>query len=349
MADNPDISIVIPTYNRKALIQKCLESLSVQSYPKSGYEIIVVDDGSTDGTPDLLESFKSRYANISWFRQENKGMYPAWNSGSEKARGRILVFIDSDCVVEKSFVESIASCFSRHPDIAVHVGCEIPVFQDGILSVLNKYLRAYPEQPDENNVIASGNIYTQIMSSNRCAMLKTVFFDAGGFDKKYEKRFISGGDTELGLAILRAGFMIRQTKEFTVYHYQRQSLLKIIERYYNFGFDEPRIFKNFFKDRIFIRLPFARVVQFSGSPFPLFINIGTVFEILAAIIIISVVCPSIGMGLLILYLTTGIIGKRVRPFHIPAFLLYKILSFATRGASFAGNVVGSIRYGIIYL
>ncbi|MFA5334722.1 MAG: glycosyltransferase family 2 protein, partial [Candidatus Omnitrophota bacterium] len=67
------LSVVIPTYNRKDLLKECLESLFDQTYPTEDYEIVVVDDGSTDGTEDLLRDMAAGHGNLRYFRQENGG------------------------------------------------------------------------------------------------------------------------------------------------------------------------------------------------------------------------------------------------------------------------------------
>jgi len=115
---DPIISIVIPAYNRKDLLKECLDSLLDQTYPKEDYEIVVVDDGSTDGTEDMLRQMSGEHGNLRYFRQENGGMFPAWNKAASLAKGDILVMTDSDCVAGKNLLETIVKCFKSHPDIS---------------------------------------------------------------------------------------------------------------------------------------------------------------------------------------------------------------------------------------
>ena len=89
------ISIIIPTYNENKDIDNCLESLAKQSY--KDIEVIVVDDGSTDGTPK----------NIITLRQDHKGPGTARNLGAKNANGEILVFVDADMTFDKDFVKNL--------------------------------------------------------------------------------------------------------------------------------------------------------------------------------------------------------------------------------------------------
>lgn len=88
---DPHVSIVIPTYNRAAYVATAIKSVLIQSY--KDYEIIVVDDGSTDSTRDVLEPYRDR---ILYLYQENKGVSAARNTGIQKAKGEWIAFLDSD-------------------------------------------------------------------------------------------------------------------------------------------------------------------------------------------------------------------------------------------------------------
>ncbi|WP_315861635.1 glycosyltransferase family 2 protein [[Limnothrix rosea] IAM M-220] len=102
------ISVVIPTYNRKPILTKCLDALEQQQVPEElqngGYEIVVVDDGSTDGTVTWLQNDATQYPHVRLFEQAHKGAAAARNLGVEQAKGDIIIFIDSDLVVTETFL-----------------------------------------------------------------------------------------------------------------------------------------------------------------------------------------------------------------------------------------------------
>ena len=101
--NGPLVSVVICTYNRRDLLQRCLLSLLEQTHPKDDYEIIVVDDGSTDGTADLLQELaRSSDRALRCFRQENQGSATARNLGIAMAGGEIIASIDERTIVFES-------------------------------------------------------------------------------------------------------------------------------------------------------------------------------------------------------------------------------------------------------
>jgi glycosyltransferase involved in cell wall biosynthesis len=106
------LSVVIPTYNRRPILEKCLKALEKQAWipnqPIAGYEIIVVDDGSTDDTIAWLTAEHASLPHVCWFQQDHRGPAAARNVGVEKAQGDTIIFIDSDLVVTDVFLQSHA-------------------------------------------------------------------------------------------------------------------------------------------------------------------------------------------------------------------------------------------------
>lgn len=92
----PLLSLIIPLYNTEKFIGECLSSILNSSADKADYEVIVIDDGSTDGSGEIVQLFSKMYYNIHYIRQENQGVSVARMIGAEKATGDHLWFIDSD-------------------------------------------------------------------------------------------------------------------------------------------------------------------------------------------------------------------------------------------------------------
>ena len=95
---HPQVSIVLPIYNVAAYLPKCLDSLSAQIF--LDYEIIAVDDGSTDDSPSILAAYTTRLPNLLIIRQENGGLSVARNAGMDHAHGKWLLFVDADDFIE---------------------------------------------------------------------------------------------------------------------------------------------------------------------------------------------------------------------------------------------------------
>lgn len=107
-----DLSVIIPTYNQAALLRECLGSLERQSVPADIYEIVVVDDGSTDQTQAVVSSAGERVRGVRL--SANRGRSAARNAGVEHARAKLVIFVDSDVVVRPDFLASHLDAHRRH-------------------------------------------------------------------------------------------------------------------------------------------------------------------------------------------------------------------------------------------
>ena len=102
------LSIIIPVYNSSAMLKKCLQSVYQSSYKK--FEVIVVDDKSTDGSLGIAKKFQCKILRF----KKNSGPSKARNIGSSIAKGDILVFLDSDCIVSKDWLKKIVNDFKKY-------------------------------------------------------------------------------------------------------------------------------------------------------------------------------------------------------------------------------------------
>jgi glycosyltransferase involved in cell wall biosynthesis len=108
------ISVIIPTHNRKDLLRRCLAAATSQDYPD--YEVIVVDDGSTDGTGAMV---RREFPQVRYIRQErNRGPAAARNRGIKVATGEIIAFTDDDCLLPLDFLSRLADGYRRYPEVA---------------------------------------------------------------------------------------------------------------------------------------------------------------------------------------------------------------------------------------
>ncbi len=99
----PTFSVIVPVYNVEAYVAECLDSLLAQTY--GDFELIAIDDGSTDGSASVLERYAAQDARIRTIRQANGGLSTARNAGVEAAEGRFCLFVDSDDVVHPQLLE----------------------------------------------------------------------------------------------------------------------------------------------------------------------------------------------------------------------------------------------------
>ena len=105
------LSIIVPVYNVEKYLAKCLDSLLHQDIPASEYEIIVINDGSTDGSLDIANEYSLKYQTLRIISQPNSGLGAARNTGIRSAEGNCLFFVDSDDYIQENSIRSILEAF----------------------------------------------------------------------------------------------------------------------------------------------------------------------------------------------------------------------------------------------
>ncbi|OGX09033.1 MAG: hypothetical protein A2Z88_06965 [Omnitrophica WOR_2 bacterium GWA2_47_8] len=154
---NPLVSICIPAYNRPELIKRSLDSCLRQTY--TNIEVVVVDDASTDSTPDVIKAYVARDPRIKYYRNEkNLGMVPNWGRTFELATGEYIQHLGSDDRLTDDFIEEKMRVFEKYPDVAF-VGAGIRTYlakPDGTFSILNE--TKYPTGRYEASYLF-GNFY----------------------------------------------------------------------------------------------------------------------------------------------------------------------------------------------
>lgn len=199
-----EISVIVPTYNRKALLKYCLDSLLAQTYPKDRYEIIIADDGSNDGTEEVVKgTAKTTVARVGYFKQPNKGPATARNLGIKKATGEIIAFIDDDCIADKEWLNNIMECFNNSV-----AGVEGKVVSEGKTPFTHQV---------EN---LKGNLY---LTAN-IAYKNEVLLGVGLFDEGFP--YAGGEDWDLAFKILEKGKKIRFSENAIVTHPSKELGLK---------------------------------------------------------------------------------------------------------------------------
>ncbi len=108
------ISIIIPVYNQAKKLSQCLDSIKNQTY--SNYEIIIVNDGSTDNVNEVIDKYKPIFTyKLSYFEQENKGSNPARNRGAKIAKGKYLLFCDADIIMKPEMLKIMLDALKNNP------------------------------------------------------------------------------------------------------------------------------------------------------------------------------------------------------------------------------------------
>lgn len=121
------ISVVFPTRNRAALLSAALDSLTRQTLPVDRFEVLVVDNGSTDATPEVAQAFQERLGNLRYFLAPRPGLHVGRHRGMQEARGDVLVFADDDIEALPTWLAAIETVFSDS-QVAMAGGNNLPLF-----------------------------------------------------------------------------------------------------------------------------------------------------------------------------------------------------------------------------
>jgi len=113
----PRVSVIIPTYNRAQFLPEAVESVFKQTY--RDFEIIIIDDGSTDNTPEIIRQFSTT---VKSYRQKNEGVSVARNKGVELAAGEYLCFLDSDDLLLENALQNCVTFLDQHPEVGLCYG-----------------------------------------------------------------------------------------------------------------------------------------------------------------------------------------------------------------------------------
>ncbi len=225
------ISVIIPTYNRKDILEKCLDGFSQQTLPKENFEILVVDDGSTDGTGELLKETAARMPNLRYFAQPHGGPAKARNLAISKATGGILLFTNDDCVPDSKLLESHLKHHGSRHGIAVlgyvewHPDLEVTPF---MRYVLDGTQFNYPEVEKSPANVSFGHFYTSNISIE-----KSIVVQSGPFDETFPDAVFE--DIELGYRITRCGVQIIFAREALTYHYHTLNFRDYLSRKIKLG------------------------------------------------------------------------------------------------------------------
>ncbi len=127
------VTVIVPIYNQVKFMRRCIDSIIAQTYKR--LEILLVDDGSTDGSDIVCEEYKARDPRIKVIRQPNGGLSSARNTGLASAKGEYITFVDSDDYLAPDFIEkTIALCQSHSAEIAIMKMVYVPEDMNDLLS-----------------------------------------------------------------------------------------------------------------------------------------------------------------------------------------------------------------------
>jgi len=231
-------SVIVPTYNRADEIKELLKSLAKQKLPFNEFEIIIVDDGSTDNTKEVIEEFKNKFdLNIKIFFQSHKGPGEARNLGMKNAKGKYFVFVDSDCIADSDWL----SAYKREVEKKDVAGFGGP---DGVLPNFKPVQKAIDYSM--TSFITTGGIRGH--SEKKISKYYPRSFNMGVRSDIVDKiggmgKLRHGQDIEFSNRILSTGEPIIKVADAMVYHKRRISIKKFFKQVYNWGVARINLYK----------------------------------------------------------------------------------------------------------
>jgi len=241
----PFISIIVPVYNSEKTIRKCIDSLLKIDYPN--YEILIIDDGCTDKTKDILYEYKNR---IILIESQHVGPSACRNMAAKRSKGDFLAFTDADCLTDKNWLGELMRGFvsdkvvgvggtQLSPQDETKFGKSVQAFFE-LTGFLGGYIKSR----------RSGEI-TKVPHNPSCNVMyrKNVFLEIGGFDEM----LWPCEDVDLDYRLKRKGFVFMYNPKAIVYHYRPHTFLELSKMMYRYGVTQGILTK---------RYGFFRKIQF---------------------------------------------------------------------------------------
>ena len=233
----PELSVIIPTRNRCDYLKDALESILWQSLNKELFEVIVVDNGSTDATKEVVESFKDKLPNLSFVFEPKPGLHEGRHAGLRAAKSDILVYADDDIIAFKTWLEGIYESFQEE-DVVLVGGKDLPKYEGEVpFWIKEKWYELIPDghcMPqlslidfgDEVKDIHPGYVY-----GCNFAIRKWVVEKAGGFlpdGMPWEKiEYRGSGETYISAFINRNYLRAVYNPKASIYHRVPKSRLTV--------------------------------------------------------------------------------------------------------------------------
>lgn len=230
------LSVIFCTYNREKYIYNALKSIADQDYSSQNYEIVLINNNSSDSTETICEQFQRDYPDIDfqYFLEMNQGLSYARNRGVKESRGEILVFVDDDATVFEGYLSSIDQFFRAYQHVSACGGPIVPVYE----VEKPKWLSHYTEQ------LIGGALYEgekikpfkngKYPGGGNSAFRKEVFEKYGLFNVELGRKgtsLIGAEEKDLYNRLEKGGELFYYLPQMGIYHYIPQK--KLTEAHFN--------------------------------------------------------------------------------------------------------------------
>lgn len=322
------ISVIIPSYNSEKTIDKTIKALLKQNYPKKNYEIIVVDDESTDNTEQVVKKFKY----VKFFKQKHEGPAAARNLGAKISKGDIILFTDSDCILDKNWIKNMVEPF-KDKNVAGVSGTYKTLNKKSLLA---RFI-GYDIQFKHEHMKKEKSI--DFVGTFSAGYKKSIFQEEKGFNTSFP--IASGEDPELSYRIAKKHKIVFQPSAF-VWHphpdnlkiFLTQKFWRAYWRYLMYDRHRKKMFGDSYTPFSSLMSIWIQVflIIFIAFLIPISFFVPTLFEFLSLLILFTIFVPNLHFILWML--------KRDKSVALssPFIFLLRNIAFAL------GSLAGGINY-----
>ncbi|WP_298983611.1 sugar transferase [Caldilinea sp.] len=328
-------SVIVPVYNGAGTIERCLNALAAQTVAPGRYEVIVVDDGSTDDTAAMIDRWRRAHSHIqlTLLSQANAGPAAARNRGAAAARAPLLLFTDADCAPTPTWIEAMTAPFAD-PDVAGAKGAYVTE-QTGLVP---RFVQA--EYEDRYDRMA-GQAQIDFIDTYSAAYRRAIFLENKGFDPIFTTASVE--DQEFSFRLAQKGYRLVFAPAARVSHLHDSGVREYFRRKYYIGFWKA----------LMIRWHPERMVQDSHTPQVLKVQIVLLAALiaLAPLALLGLIWPPLNWlwapvaaaALLFLLTTLPFVRKLAR--RSPALALIGPPMLVVRALALgSGYLIGTIHF-----
>jgi len=223
-----EISVVVPTFNNRQVLSRTLDHLAAETFPRDQYEVIVADDGSTDGTGDMVRSYQFP-ATLRFVSHHHGGFAATENLGVRTASGRVILFVDSDFWIDPGLLAAHYQHYPPHARGVAVQGVTTGIHPDAIATPFMKVKLLSPDLTvRRRHRMSPHHVVTRNLS-----MLKAELEAAGGFDEAM--RGYGYEDLDLALRLSAGGIEFEYEPEARGVHYHPETLEDVERKQYGAG------------------------------------------------------------------------------------------------------------------
>ena len=230
------LSVIIPTRNRSVLLDKTLQSISAQTFSADRFEVIIVDNGSTDETPAIANRYRATLKNLKYFYEANPGLHVGRHCGLRESQGSILTYADDDIEAFPTWIEGIYESFLQE-DVGIVGGKDVPLYEAPPPAWVNDLweINSYGKFMSYFSLLDFGDKVMEIdpdfVFGCNFSIRKSLLTQIGGFHPDgvpdSQLKYRGDGETHVGRQVSKLGYKTMYNPKASVNHWVPKSRMNL--------------------------------------------------------------------------------------------------------------------------